>query len=188
VTTQQRQQDVVDLLLEQHSQVKSLFRQLAGAEGVQKRELFEDLVRMLAVHESAEEQVVHPMARRDAGDDVVEARLHEESEAKDALAQLYDMGVDHPEFDTRMAAFAQAVLDHAEHEEHDEFPYLRQNIPAEQLSRMAGAVRAAEAIAPTRPHPAAGESAIANMMAGPPAAVFDRMRDAVRDWRQSNND
>ncbi|MEV7805489.1 hypothetical protein AB0O28_21325 [Microbispora sp. NPDC088329] len=52
--------------------------------------------------------------------------------------------------------------------------------------RMAGAVRAAEAISPTRPHPGAGESATANMLAGPPVAVFDKIRDAVRDWRQSN--
>jgi hypothetical protein len=47
---------------------------------------------------------------------------------------------------------------------------------------MAGAVRAAEAAAPTRPHPAAGESAAANALAGPPLAVFDRIRDAVRGW------
>jgi hypothetical protein len=42
-------------------------------------------------------------------------------------------------------------------------------------------------VAPTRPHPTAGESATANLIAGPPAALFDRMRDAVRDWRQSHN-
>jgi hypothetical protein len=50
---------------------------------------------------------------------------------------------------------------------------------------MAGVVRAAEAAAPTRPHPAAGESAVANVMAGPPLALFDRVRDAVRDWSTS---
>jgi hypothetical protein len=48
---------------------------------------------------------------------------------------------------------------------------------------MAGLVRAAEAAAPTRPHPAAGESAAANMIMGPPLALFDRIRDAVRDRR-----
>ncbi|WP_228782529.1 hypothetical protein [Nocardia abscessus] len=48
---------------------------------------------------------------------------------------------------------------------------------------MAGSVRAAEAVAPTRPHPHAGESAAANLLAGPPLALFDR----ARDWRQKQD-
>jgi hemerythrin superfamily protein len=189
VTTTQ-DQDVVDLLLAQHNEIKALFQQVAMATGTQKRDLFEQLVRLLAVHESAEEEVVHPAARRkaNAADAVVDARLREEDEAKHALADLYDMGVDHPQFDSKLDTLAGAVLDHAEHEEHDEFPYLRQNLDAEARRRMAGAVRAAEATAPTRPHPASGESAPANMLAGPPMAVFDRMRDAVRDWSRSHGD
>jgi len=184
------QQDVVALLLEQHNQIKTLFNQVSTARGTQKRELFEDLVRLLAVHESAEEEVVHPAARRsiNGGDQVVESRLHEEDEAKHALAELYDLGVDHPEFDAKLATLAQAVVAHATHEEQEEFRYLRENLPADRLSRMAGALKAAEATAPTRPHPGAGESAMANLLVGPPAAVFDRTRDAVRDWRQSQRD
>jgi hemerythrin superfamily protein len=131
------------------------------------------------VHESAEEQVVHPAARHDAGDSVVDARLHEEDEGKHVLSNLYDLGTDNPEFDTKFAEFEQAVLAHATHGEQEEFP---------QLRRMAGAVRVAEAVSPTRPHPAAGENPVSNMLAGPPVAIFDKMRDAVRDWHQSNND
>ncbi|XVQ89584.1 hemerythrin domain-containing protein [Microbispora siamensis] len=182
------EQDVIDLLLAQHNQIKTMFAEVAAARGERKRELFNELVRLLAVHESAEEQVVHPAARSKAGEELVEARLHEEDEAKHALSDLYDLGVDHPEFDTRLAALEKAVVDHATHEEREEFPRLRQETPPERLRRMAGAVRVAEAISPTRPHPGAGESATANMLAGPPVAVFDRIRDAVRDWRQSNKD
>jgi hemerythrin superfamily protein len=179
--------DVVELLLGQHTQIKNLFRGLSQAQGERKRDLFEDLVRLLAVHESAEEIVVHPTARReiDNGDEVVEARVHEEGEAKQALAELYDLGVDHPDFDTKLAELAEDVVDHANHEEREEFSQLRAKLPEDRLRRMAGAVRAAEATAPTRPHPRAGESAVANIVAGPPIAVFDRVRDAVRDWTQS---
>lgn len=182
------EKDVVDLLLAQHNQIKTMFAEVAAARGERRRELFNDLVRLLAVHEAAEEQVVHPAARSKAGDEVVEARLHEEDEAKQALSDLYDLGVDHPEFDTRLAALEKAVVDHATHEEQEEFLRLRQETSPERLRRMAGAVRAAEAISPTRPHPGAGESATANMLVGPPVAVFDKIRDAVRDWRQSNKD
>ncbi|MGC4790922.1 hypothetical protein ACLQ22_24210 [Micromonospora sp. DT178] len=44
---------------------------------------------------------------------------------------------------------------------------------------MAGAVRMAEATAPTRPHPSA-QSAKGNLAAGPALAVIDRVRDAIR--------
>jgi hemerythrin superfamily protein len=182
--------DVVDLLLEQHDEIKSLFSELQRVEGPAKRELFEDLVRLLAMHESAEETVVHPVARRklEDGEQVVEQRLEEEDQAKKELADLYDMGVDHPDFDRRLAAFAEDVIQHATREEADEFLRLRSAVDADQLRRMAGALKAAETAAPTRPHPNAPESAAGNVLTGPPMAVFDRVRDAVRDWRQKNPD
>jgi hemerythrin superfamily protein len=183
-------QDVVDLLLEQHDEIKSLFSELQKTQGPVKQELFEDLVRLLAVHESAEETVVHPAARRklEAGEQVVDQRLEEEDRAKKELADLYDMGVDHPDFDRRLQAFEQEVIRHASKEEGEEFLRLRGTVDADTLRRMAGALRAAEAAAPTRPHRNAPESAVGNALTGPPMALFDRVRDAVRDWRQQNPD
>jgi hemerythrin superfamily protein len=157
------------------------------ANGESKRQAFQELVRLLAVHESAEELLVHPAARQHAGNGVVQARLQEEDEAKHVLSELYGMDPASAEFDARFSSFEQAVVAHATHEEKEEFPELRRHTDPERLRGMAGAVRAAEAVAPTRPHPTAGESATANLIAGPPAALFDRMRDAVRDWRQSHN-
>lgn len=188
--TTAQEQDVVTLLLEQHNQIRSLFTQVQSAQGEQKRELFEDLVRLLAVHETAEEEVVHPAARMqlERGDEVVDSRLQEEDEAKHVLAGLHDLGVDHPEFDAKLAALAESVDQHATREENEEFAQLRETLPADRLRHMAGALQAAEATAPTRPHPAGPESATGNLLAGPPMAVFDRIRDAMRDWsRQSSN-
>src|SRR3954470_2332786 len=111
--------DVVDLLLEQHDEIKSLFGQVQQAQGAAKQELFQDLVRLLAVHESAEETVVHPVARRtlDDGDQEVQRRLDEEDRVKKELAALYDLGVAHPDFDRRLQAFAAEVTEHATREE-----------------------------------------------------------------------
>lgn len=180
-------EDVVDLLTAQHAQIKALFAQLKSGQG-DKSELFKELVRLLAVHESAEEEAVHPVAARArfGVDQMVDRRRAEENHAKHALAELYDLGITHPDFDTKLAEFADAVIDHATHEENEEFPLLRQQFSVHQLEHMAGSVRAAEAVAPTRPHPMAGESALANLLAGPPLAVFDRVRDAVRDWRRED--
>ncbi|MGI5240849.1 hemerythrin domain-containing protein [Dactylosporangium sp. CA-139066] len=181
--TQLQHKDVVDVLLEQHREIKGLFERIATAQDKQKQELFYDLVRLLAVHESAEEQIVHPEARRaigEGGERVVEARLHEEAAAKRVLSDLYELGVEHPEFDARMAEFAQDVVEHATHEEQEEFPRLRERVDPDKLRRMVSVFEAAEKVAPTRPHPAAGESATANLLLGPPVAVFDRIRDALR--------
>ncbi|WP_433623814.1 hemerythrin domain-containing protein [Nocardia sp. CA-120079] len=180
-------EDVVDLLTAQHKQIKELFAQLKSGQG-NKSELFKELVRLLAVHESAEEEAVHPVAARArfGADKMVGDRRDEENHAKRALADLYDLGVDHPDFDGKLAEFADAVIDHANREENEEFALLRQQFSVHQLERMAGSVRAAEAVAPTRPHPKTGESALANLLAGPPLAVFDRARDAVRDWRRED--
>ena len=131
---------------------------------------------------------MHPAARKALadGDDVIEHRLEEENEAKRHLSELYELGVDHPRFDTRLALFADSVIRHAEREEREELVHLRERLPDERLQRMAGVFQAAEKVAPTRPHPGIGSSATANLLVGPPTAVFDRVRDAVRDWRQSH--
>jgi len=188
-SSQATKQDVVDVLVEQHRQIKAMLSEFASAPAAERQERFEDIVRLLAVHESAEELVVHPAAR-DTGDQiktVVQERLGEEKDAKQMLAELYDLGPDHPEFGGKFTAFAQAVVAHATREEDKEFPALRQGVPDEKRERMARMLKAAEAMAPTRPHPRVGESAAANMLVGPPLAVFDRARDALRDWREGEN-
>jgi hemerythrin superfamily protein len=184
--TATKQQDAVDVLLAQHERIKGLFAEVMASSGDEKRELFEDLVRMLAVHEAAEEELVHPLARRDdvAGDSVVEARLGEEQQAKRDLADLYELGTDDPQFDAAFTRLREAVLAHAEHEEHEEFPALRRAVPADRLTKLASSVLMAEKMAPTRPHPHSPSSATGNIIVGPPMAVFDRIRDAVRNARQ----
>lgn len=181
--TTTREKDVVELLVDQHNQLKAMFTELEAATGDRKRELFEDLVRLLAVHETAEEEAVHPTARDkiEHGKTIIEARLREEDQAKHMLAELYDIGPDKPEFDLKFRQLRDSVLAHAEHEEREEFPGLRANVDAEQRRRMADAVRMAEKTAPTRPHAAAPESALGNLLVGPPLAIFDRVRDAMRD-------
>jgi hypothetical protein len=189
MTTESQPGDVIDLLLTQHSEIKDLFGRVAQAHGADKREQFENLVRLLAVHETAEEELIHPLARThlDNGDTVVEALLQEEHQAKRALSDLYDLGVDHPDFDTRLGALRQVVVEHAEREEHEEFGYLQKALPADRLQRLTRAVLAAEKVAPTRPH-AGTESTTANLLLGPPLAVFDRVRDALRNVGEKGRD
>ncbi len=174
-------QDVVDLLLGQHMQIRDLFMEVQSNAGVRRRESFAQLVRLLAVHETAEEEVVHPIARQAVadGDAVVDDRLAEEREAKEVLSRLEEMDPDSEEFGSLLAALRMSVLEHAHHEEVYEFRYLRQHVTAERLRTLASVVRAAEKTAPTHPHPGT-ETAKENLAAGPVLAIFDRAKDAIQ--------
>ena len=89
------------------------------------------------------------------------------------------MDIDSQEFIDELTKFREAVIDHAEHEENEEFNKLQRKLDADELKRMAAAVQAAEAIAPTRPHPGV-ESAKMNFIVGPFASMVDRARDALK--------
>ncbi len=172
--------DVVTLLTKQHAHIRALFDAVDKATGEERQERFEELRRFLAVHETAEEMVVHPRARLGAGgNEVVDARLAEEHSAKEVLSRLDRTEVSDPDFIPALAELRSAVLAHAESEEREEFPLLEAETDERTRATMAAAVRAAEAIAPTHPHPGV-ESATANLVAGPLASVVDRTRDAVR--------
>jgi hemerythrin superfamily protein len=173
-------QDVVSLLKQQHQQIKSLFAATLQASGEQRERSFFELRRLLAVHETAEEQVVHPKAKDEVpdGDSIVQARLDEEQEAKEALAELEDLDPDSPEFTDKLTALQRDVIEHAEHEEHDEFEKLGEVLDADQLRRLAKLVSTVEDMAPTRPHPHV-QGRAANLIGGPFAAMMDRARDAL---------
>ncbi|MFZ1175462.1 MAG: hemerythrin domain-containing protein [Mycobacterium sp.] len=172
--------DVVDFLVSQHEQIKSLFAETLSASGKAREKAFIELRRLLAVHETAEEEVVHPRAKRKVsnGAAVVDKRLHEEHEAKAVLQKLEKLDVDSEEFTRLLTELRDAVVDHAEHEEREKFSKLGEQLSSDELERMGRAAKLAEAIAPTRPH-AGVESQAANIAAGPFAAMLDRARDAI---------
>lgn len=173
--------DVVELLKAQHTRIRELFDEVANTKGEDRTRHFHDLVRLLAVHETAEEEVVHPFARKniDGGELVVKDRIEEEEKAKRVLARLEDMDTDSPEFLDQFTALRQDVLAHADSEERYEFAHFHQVADRGRLENLARAVQAAEALAPTRPHPGT-DTAAKNLAAGPVAAVIDRTRDVVR--------
>jgi hemerythrin superfamily protein len=172
--------DAIELLIHQHEQIRGLLDEVGRTKGEKRVEAFERLRRLFAVHETAEEQIVHPMARRSLknGRKVVNARLAEENEAKKMLRALEVMGPSAQAFDVLFAEFHKAVVEHDDHEEREEFPELRRHSSRERRV-MSTAIRAVEATAPTHPHPGM-ETATKTMLVGPFASIADRTRDVVR--------
>jgi hemerythrin superfamily protein len=175
--------DVVKFLKDQHNLIKDMFEEVfAASSDDARRKAFTELRQLLAVHETAEEMVVHPRVRHEVegGDAIVDARLVEEHDSKEVLSALEAMDIGSQEFLDELALFRGSVIDHAEREEKEEFNRLSRELDADDRERMAKAVLAAEAIAPTRPHPGV-ESAKMNFAVGPFASMLDRARDLIKN-------
>ena len=143
--------DVVTILVAQHQELRALFLVLDDAVGDVRRDAFHRLARLLAVHETAEEEVVHPAVRGlKGGAPVAAAREAEEHRVKALLSTLDKIGPDADGFDTLLMQLRDDVLAHAVHEERAEFPLLRAACDPARLHAMALEVRALILQAPRR--------------------------------------
>src|SRR5882757_3517463 len=83
--------EVVAFLKAQHDLIEDMFDEVLLASDPQAREKpFIELRQLLAVHETAEEMLVHPRVRREfhAGNAIVDGLLQEEHDAKEQLSRI----------------------------------------------------------------------------------------------------
>jgi hemerythrin superfamily protein len=183
-----RDDDVIRAVLLDHAEIKDLLAEtLSAQDGDARRLAFARLVARLATHETAEEELIHPLTRRgDHAEAVVDERLAEEDRLKRALAELEAIGVDDPGFESRLRPVAAELEAHIDREEREELPVLERVAGPKTLRRLTRLFRAAERAAPTHPHPEASESALGNLILAPLAAVIDRTRDAIRKAEETS--
>lgn len=147
--TVDKRADIVDVLLQQHEQLRELCAAVQTAGEGHKKQLFGELCHLMHLHELGERVVVHPVSRDQTwagGDAVAVACAAEEDRAGLAIAELQDLGADHPAFAAKFAALHRLILDHARHEERDEFPRLRLYVPIQRLYTMANHLRNVQAL------------------------------------------
>ncbi len=172
--------NLVTLLLEDHQAMKTLLSQIDQPD-IDVEALFRHITREMVIHEVAEEEVLYPAVRRwvDGGEALAEARIEEESEGETLLATMEHMDPHTEEFGSLLRQLRDAVLAHAAKEETEVFPALERSA-ADRLDALGAAYRAAKSVAPTRPHPNAPNTPPGNVIVGIPAAIVDRVSDAVR--------
>ncbi|HET8600902.1 MAG TPA: hemerythrin domain-containing protein, partial [Segeticoccus sp.] len=135
-------QAVADRLHEQHETIKHMLDAVATTSGQQRRHAFDDLRMFLACHEAAEEQFIHPEGEHDLKDGAVSSeRVSEEQEAGHVITQLEGLDVDSEEFEQTFAKLTEAVVHHAEAEEHDELPAVSKAADAAALGAIDRALR-----------------------------------------------
>jgi len=172
---------VVTLVRRQHDDIRRLFDAVEAISANRRPAVFKPLVRLLAVHETAEELVIYPnlLLVGSVARTAVQARKAEEDAAKKALAGLEGMDARSAEFRDRLGDFRADVEAHAAAEEAEILPLLEQHRRPGELRVMDLAFKTAEAIAPTHAHRFAPESATGNLLLGPAVAIVDRMRDLL---------
>lgn len=175
--------DIIELIQADHTEVRELMARIETADVEQREELFRTLVAELARHEAAEEAIVHPTLRDETpgGEVVAKSVLEEESQAEKLLARMEDMDPSSDEFVNAFASLRDDVLAHAEHEEREEHPQLRESLSEGRLKEMAEGWEQLKELAPTRPHPHTPQSPEVRATVGPVAGIFDRARDAARE-------
>ncbi|MEU6138215.1 hemerythrin domain-containing protein [Nocardioides sp. NPDC047086] len=171
--------DVVRILLQQHAGIRQLCSTVANSEGPAKRQAFDDLRVLLAVHEAAEELVVHPVTSTHGGELLAKALNADEKEATEMLARLEEVGVESPEFDETFPIFQIAVEQHTEEEERVEFPLLLSTIDQTSRHMMGKRLTATEFVAPTHPHPGSAGSMPKQLATMPFHSIVDRVKDAL---------
>ncbi len=175
--------DAVALLTRDHREVESLFGRYEAATDVETRtEVAHQVVHDLAVHGEIEELRFYPRLREvlDEGDRLADEAIEEHVAIKETLNAIDSMSAYEEGFDPRMRELIAQVRHHVEEEEHELFPRIREALSDEDLRDLGSRLDRARSLVPTRPHPSAPTSPGAKAVAGPPVALVDRIRDALR--------
>lgn len=176
-------QDVITMLTAEHREVDGLLDDLLTGRvtGDARGDAISTVIRELSTHAAAEEIVLYPELRDllSDGDGLADEALTEHQRIKEALHDLDGKSPDDPGVMEAIAAVAAEVRHHVEEEEGELFVQLLQTVGPERLVELGDLVARAKKAAPTHPHPHAPNTPPGNLIVGPPAALIDRMRDAI---------
>ena len=173
---------VIEILTEDHSEMLDLVGQIKGTTDPQRRrDLTDTVIAEVMRHAVAEEMYVYPVIEEHVpgGAGEVEHDKQEHDELVKVMKQMEDVNTSDSRFMELVRAFEGQLRHHAEDEEKDQFPKLREHIPAGMLLDIGRKVQNAKKLAPTRPHPSAPHSELFHKTVGPGVGMIDRLRDAL---------
>ena len=172
--------DAITLLKADHREVEKLFKayeKLGEKADVTKERTAGEIVRLLSVHASIEEQVFYPAVRSEIPDlegDVLEA-LEEHHVAKWVLSEIDGLGPDDERYDAKVTVLIESVRHHVEEEETEMFPAVRSALGRKRLGEIGERLEQAKKTAPTKPHPRSSDTPPGNVLAAPIARLLDKV-------------
>jgi hemerythrin superfamily protein len=148
--------DAIVLLKNDHKEIRRLFREFEQAgDGAAKTKgrLVDQIIELLTVHTSLENEVMYPRVREllpDLEDDVLES--YEEHHVADVLVmELSGMKPDAERFDAKTMVLIENVRHHIHEEEDDWFPKVREGLGRKTLQDIGAEMEKACRKAPRKP-------------------------------------
>lgn len=180
------QRDVIEILSHDHREVEQMFAELESLRDAadeesssRRKDVAEQVVIELVRHAVAEEAAVYPQVKEKLSEAEAEHAKHEHAEAEASMKRLEKLSPQDPAFEAELQTLMAEIREHVAEEENEMFPRMRSVFSQQELMKMGQQVEAVKKIAPTRPHPSAPDQPPGNLMIGPVAGLFDRLRDAV---------
>lgn len=118
--------DCLQLLKDEHDEVKKLFKQLEKAEGAQAQRIWGQINTKLSLHEELEETLFYPQLKKDerAKDIILEA--YQEHHVMDILIEeINGLKASDEEFEPKTKVLQENTEHHIEEEEGELFPKVR---------------------------------------------------------------
>jgi hemerythrin superfamily protein len=125
--------NALDLLKQQHDEVKALFKQFQKADGDGKEELFDEIADALAMHAAIEEQHFYPATKDDRTEELLQEAVEEHLSVKRIIADMLEMEPSDPQFDAKCKVLEEQVEHHVEEEERELFPKVRKGHSKQEL-------------------------------------------------------
>lgn len=134
----QTDSDILSLLEAEHDQIEQLFAEAeSGGSEQEMQQCFEEMYRLLSLHAKGEELVFYPAMREsEETEQYIEEAEQEHNSAKILLEEMKNIGVMHPEFQTKLAYLKETMLGHIDEEESEIFEAIRQVMDDAELMDM----------------------------------------------------
>jgi hemerythrin superfamily protein len=160
--------DAITLLRDDHDNVRKLFTQFeeAGDEAhATKGKIAEKIIEELTVHAFIEEQLFYPTVAKldisngETPEELVKEAEVEHGQVKELLAELEGMSPEDEYFDAKVTVVIDNVRHHAEEEEEEMFPKVREAMGRNELQELGQRMKDLEAEAPKLPSEAEARGA-----------------------------
>jgi iron-sulfur cluster repair protein YtfE (RIC family) len=129
--------DALELLKQQHEEVKSLFAQIEQTDDPEEKdELAQEVSDNLAAHATIEEKLFYPAAYGSSTKELLSEAVEEHLAAKRIIADLLDLSSSDPSFDAKLKVLKEAIEHHVQEEECELFPKVSKSMSAEELEAL----------------------------------------------------
>lgn len=131
MTAKNQSNNAIDLLLDDHKQVRQLLKQYEKmhekASPDEKQELADQICTEFILHADIEEQFFYPAARDalEKDEELIDEAEVEHASARDLVTQIQAMQPDDPMFDAKVKVLGEYIEHHVEEEEKEMFPKVK---------------------------------------------------------------